>query len=509
MKNLIAILVLTLPVFAFSQVKFDYTWVLGRLNTPPGDSFGIYGGTLVDFNTNPVQYSRITIQIDMEANAVLSDSFGNLLFYTDGCTIANKLHSIMKNGGGINEGGLTYIQDCSQNTFGYPTHQGVMILPFPGYPDRYIMLHLRKPNPLSRAFIEDFLYSVIDMTGDNELGEVVEKNQMIAQDTFCDMLTAVRHGNGRDWWLVLPRFNTAQYYVFLLSPDGIRLSNIQHIGIPIKNYTWAIQATFSPDGSKYANSGPLSGLQIFDFDRCSGIFSNPVHIGFPDDTVNACGVAISPSSRYLYVSTALKLYQFDLYATRNIEASRELVGVYDRFENPLPTTFYQMMLAPDKKIYMTCTNGAKYWHIIHSPDKRGLDSNLEQHFELPTNHAFSPPNFPHFRLFDAQGKRCDTLGIDGPAPAKDTTPFPPLCVGELRVFPNPASSHTWLELPDCGKGGLASAYDITGRWVADWVLDSEEIRTQVDVSAFVTGVYVLRVRMPDGRRLTKKLSVVR
>ena len=272
MKNLITILVLTLPVFAFTQVRFDYTWVLGRLNTPPEDSLGIYGGTLVDFNANPVQYSRITIQVDMEANAVLSDSSGNLLFYTDGCTIANKLHSTMKNGSEINEGGLTYIQDCVQNNFGYPTHQGVIILPFPGYPDRYIMLHLRKPDPLSRAFIEDFLYSV-------------------------------------------------------MSPDGIRLSNIQHIGIPIKNYTWAIQATFSPDGSKYANSGPLSGLQIFDFERCEGVFSNPVHIGFPGDTVNACGVAISPSSRYLYVSTAFKLYQFDLYATRNIEASRELVDV--------------------------------------------------------------------------------------------------------------------------------------------------------------------------------------
>ncbi|MBK8967906.1 MAG: T9SS type A sorting domain-containing protein [Lewinellaceae bacterium] len=490
----------------------DNIWILGRDKNPFEDTIDRFGGTSVDFNFLPPKYSRITIHVDMEANASISDSSGNLLFYTDGCSISNKLHGLLKNGDGINAGGLTFVQGCVQNTFGYPTHQGVMILPFPGHANTYVLLHLRKPDPLSRAFIEDVLYSVIDMYGDGGLGEVTAKNQLIAQDTFCDMLTATRHGNGRDWWVVVPRYNTAEYYVFLLSPEGISLRSVQQIGAPIKNYTWAIQATFSPDGSKYANNAPLSGLQIFDFDRCSGFLSNAVHNRYPGDTVFACGVAISSSSRYLYASTRLKLYQFDLYATRNIEASRELVGVYDGFADyfsSLPTTFYQMMLAPDKKIYMTCTTGNKYWHIIHTPDKRGVNCALEQHFELPTVHSFSPPNFPHFRLFDAQGSPCDTLGIDGPPPPRDTMPPAVVCRGELRIFPNPASVHSWLELPDCQKGGMAAVYDITGRWVTDWVLEPDELRTQVDVSTLVSGVYVVRVQLPDGKRLTKKLLVVR
>ena len=346
------------------------------------------------------------------------------------------------------------------------------------------------------------------MNGDGGLGEVTEKNNLVYHDTFCDMLTAVRHGNGRDWWLVLPRYNTGKYYIFLLSPEGISTPKIQQIGYPITQYSWSVQATFSPDGTKYANNTWLGGLQIFDFDRCSGTLSNPVHITFPGDTISACGVAISSTSRYLYASNTGKLYQFDLHATRNIEASRQLVGVFDRFEEPLPTTFYQMMLAPDKKIYMTCTNGTNYWHIIHYPDKKGVDCALEQHFELPTVHSFSPPNFPHFRLFDLPGSPCDTLGIDGPPPPQDTTPPTPNCAGSVRLYPNPAAGFSWVEVPEC-QGGTLSVFDVTGRWIRDLALDASEVRTHLDVSDLGSGIYLLRIRAADGTMTVRTLAVLR
>lgn len=445
--------------------------------------------------------------IHMDANASMSDSSGNLLFYTDGCSVANSEHQIMENGTGINEGGIIYKQYCADNTYGYPTHQGVMILPFPGYPGRFVLFHLRKPDPIYPLFIEDILFSVIDISRDNGLGSVVEKNNLIAHDSFCDQFTAVRHGNGRDWWAIVPKYNTAEYYIFLLSPEGVSTPVVQRIGHPIDHYSWGLQAVFSPDGSKYVNHTPRGGLQVFDFDRCTGVLSNPLRITFPGDEYYASGVGFSSTSRFLYASIVTKLYQFDM-REQDIAASRELVGVYDGYENSLPSTFYQMCLAPDNKIYMTCTNGIKYWHVIHNPDVKGVDCGLEQHVELPRVHGFSPPNFPHFRLFDAQGSPCDTLGIDGPPPPKDTTPLPPVCAGEIRLYPNPASGSAWLELPACAGGSL-SIFDVMGRWVQDITLAPENVREQLLLQDFVPGLYFLHIRTTGGERVTKRLVVVR
>ena len=39
------------------------------------------------------------------------------------------------------------------------------------------------------------------------------------------------------------------------------------------------QVCFSPDGHRFAYYWPgPRGLEIFDFDRCTGLFSNPIHI---------------------------------------------------------------------------------------------------------------------------------------------------------------------------------------------------------------------------------------
>ncbi|MCW5922461.1 MAG: hypothetical protein KIS77_08960 [Saprospiraceae bacterium] len=103
---------------------------------------------------------------------------------------------------------------------------------------------------------------------------------------------------------------------------------------------------------------------------------------------------------------------------------------------------------------MSCTDGIPYWHIIHQPDKSGMDCDLEQHFQLPPSNAYTLPNFPHFRLFDAHDSPCDTLGINGPPP--------PQCAGRIRVYPNPAQHLARSELPDC-EGGSLRVFDAMGR----------------------------------------------
>ncbi len=253
------------------------------------------------------------------------------------------------------------------------------------------------------------------MANDDGFGEVIEVNQIFLKDTLCyGKLTATKHANGRDWWLLIPKWNSAVYFTFLLTPNGLVSYGTQKIGsAPLTN---AGQSVFSPDGTKYVRynvpGSQVGGyLDIFDFDRCTGLLSNPRNLHLTTQ-VGMPGAAISPNSRYLYVANGLWLHQYDLEAT-NLAASKVLIGTYDGYQSPSPTPFFMLQLAPNGKIYMNSASSVDVLHVIHSPDLPGSACRLEQHgVQLPTRNDWSMPNFPNYRLGPLDGSPCDTLGLD-------------------------------------------------------------------------------------------------
>ena len=65
--------------------------------------------------------------------AIISDTTGNLLFYTNGIYIADATHQPMLNGKGLNPGKLA----DKNEKYGYILPQGSLILPKPGNADLY------------------------------------------------------------------------------------------------------------------------------------------------------------------------------------------------------------------------------------------------------------------------------------------------------------------------------------------------------------------------------------
>ena len=98
---------LTLPLFSFGQ-KHDYTWLFGYesdLSTP-----GIEG-VRMNFNQQPPVVTPISLGVSLNiSNAMISDSSGNLLFYTDGCRVIGADHQLLQNGDGLNPGEVRDIQ---------------------------------------------------------------------------------------------------------------------------------------------------------------------------------------------------------------------------------------------------------------------------------------------------------------------------------------------------------------------------------------------------------------
>ncbi|NBC05666.1 MAG: PKD domain-containing protein [Bacteroidetes bacterium] len=354
------------------------------------------------------------------ANASICDESGLLQFYSNGANIANWQHEIMENGDTINPGGIT-----GGNLDEQKLPQGVLILPFPDYPGEYYMFHagqmiLFSPAGSLTLGCRPLYYSHIDMNANEGVGIVIEKNASIINDTLdFGKITATRHANGRDWWVVVNEFFSNKSYSILLSPDGISAIREQEVGEPLSSGLG--QACFSPDGRIYVNVS-LTGegddaAYIYDFDRATGQLSNQRIIPLEGDLVSA-GIAISPNSRYCYISAYLNILQVDLLAD-DLYESMDTVATYDGYEEPIPgteglslaTVFFMAQLAPNGKIYLNTTNSVRSLHVINQPNLPGDSCDVQQHaIQLPTLNAFSLPNFPNYKLRNLVGSPADTLG---------------------------------------------------------------------------------------------------
>lgn len=406
---------LLLPLIAYTQGKNDYNWVTGY-----GPFEVHFGGTKINFNDGSPALTHFDLPYHFGFNmpCSISDENGNLQFYSNGCKIVNSNNEVIENGDDLSPGFFQSIE-CDNNVYGYDSYQNMMILPRPGYSDRYVYFHHTIESNLANGKV---LYSEVDMFANNGKGKVILKNQVLRGPVLKEWaLTAVKHGNGRDWWIIIPQEKVNIYNLYLLTPDTIagpftqdwensEASQYEKFGLNI---------VVSPDGKKFirvTNSDfSVPKMYLYDFDRCSGMLSNVQTITMPDSIEYSPWASISPNSRFLYFQSGqVKLYQYDLWAS-NISSSIQLVGEYDGFVTPqgFSGAFNAMALAPNNKIYMCCTSGIHYYHTIHAPNRLGEACDFRQHeLELPTVNNNLMPLYPNFRLGPIDNSPCDTLGLD-------------------------------------------------------------------------------------------------
>ena len=417
MKNIgFAIFLLLQICVPLSAQKWDAGWVLGE-----DDSFNntTGGGTFIDFGKSSLEMSFIYKRIFFDAaNSSICDKYGKLQFYTNGCVINNRLHEMMDNGE-IHAGEYTdaFCANGSSN-FSSRVPQSILALPNFKYDSLYFLISQRlentKTNDTSTLVGTSLYLNVVDMSANEGLGKVTQKHiEILADTTNSENLQAVPHANGRDWWLIIPKPSSNCYFVIYLDAEGNTSVTEQCLGTVFWNDSWLGQATFSPDGNKFVRFHWKYKLNLFDFDRCTGILSNAQAIPFPDIEFFRAGCAFSRSSRYLYTTTYSKLFQFDMQAP-DIAASRTFIADWDGFDTPFKTRFYLANLALDGKVYVGCPGQHQHIHVINEPELPGVACDFQQHaIELFTSNFWSFPNQAHTRLGPVDGSICDSLGING------------------------------------------------------------------------------------------------
>ncbi len=471
---------------ALSQIsnKQDYVWILN--NDPSHDGLEAY---VFDFNrmdSIPKALNQYAPTAFSGNNASICDKDGKLLFYTNGCTVADRYHHTMPNGSGINEGEFIEILrngDCSN---GYPGRQDIMILPDPNNERGYYILHRR--TILEGNRYKDFNYTYVMMDENNGFGDVIEKNVTIdsTKNYFYRYLTAISHSNGVDWWIIQLLDEENKFQTYKLTRDGFEDEGTRDIPIEFGiNSSGSGTANFSPDGSKYAFFNAYDNLLLYDFDRVTGELTDLKQLQIKDIDPNDIlfsSVEWSSNSRFLYIAATDSLWQVDTHET-NLEDGLELIDVWNGAQDPFATTFVLMALAPDCKIYMCSGSSTNTYHVINEPNKKGKDCDfIQQGIRLPFVSATATlPNFPRFRVDD--DKKCDP-GI--------TSVFGDIVhyKRDLDVYPNPFVDRVTIVLPENIKGQVV-VFDMQGQIVWQHRQGTYKDQVQLDLSHLPIGTYSL------------------
>lgn len=475
----VCLVTLTIISSTFAQQGINSLWTGGYGNGAPPpwgavDLDFISGGLVVSTPTRTIGFGR--------TSANITNANGYLLFSCNGTFVANALGDTMLNGSGLNPGPYADLYPE-----GLHISQGVLILPKPDSPDIYYLLHMTIDNSMV-INAEHLLLTTIDMSLDGGLGGVVSKNQAILNDELnLGHLTAARHANGRDWWAFCHKLNTNSFYRYLITPSGIALDGTQSIGMPRPPDSG--QVCFSPDGTKFAYYWRDHGLEVFRFDRCTGLFSAPASVTYTDGELGA-GSAFSRNGRFLYITDVFNVYQYDTEAP-DLAASEVLIAEWDSTYSPFPplaTLFDIAQLAPDGKIYIGTGNSTDKLHVIHRPDSAGGACDTEPHgIALPLLFNNSLPNHPNYHLGPVDGTVCDSLGINA-----GVTEL--VVQANISAYPNPSSGAFTLNYPAQSVVGELEVRDLSGRVVLHESIPQWSQVHNVALHGEAAGMYQSRLR---------------
>lgn len=350
---LVWVLLATLPtVPAWAQLE-GQNWYFGNqagVTFSSGSPVAVTNGMLISY----------------EGCATLSDKSGTLLAYTNGESVWDRNHQVMPNG----SSGLGGFNSASQ---------AALLLPAPNDLQRVYLFAI---DAIDNNLVGGLHYSIIDLNARGGLGDVTAtKGVTLPTPTIggkiTEKLTAVRHANGRDYWIVVHGWQSNAFYSFLLSPSGISTTPVisaagsVHQGggsfFGAGNAIGCMKA--SPDGRHLALAQRDNLTELFDFDNATGGVSNYVSLGVFSYNY---GVEFSPDNSRLYVSLVLdgQVLQFNMLAGSGaaIRSSVRVVGYGARSGT--------LQRGPDNKIYLATLN-VPYLDVISNPNALGTACNYQ------------------------------------------------------------------------------------------------------------------------------------
>lgn len=338
-----------------------------------------------------------------EAASSISDAAGQLLFYSNGEKVWNRNHALMPSGSAI-------------STTGFSSTQGVLIVPHPGDPT---LFYVFLTDDMEDQLAKGLRYTTVDMKLASGLGDVTGAPTRLPTpdltSKIAEKLIAVRHANGRDYWIVVHGWENNSFFSFLLTTTGLVGSPVVSSVGPILDGTGG-QAPFSnaaghlrasPDSRHLAMAALYRDLGLYDFDPATGQVSNYVALApsSPGQPVRY-GVEFSADNSRLYMAVASANQDFSVGQFNMLAGSGAAIASSWQVVGTGKTGMGGLLRAPNGKIYLA---GYTTLHAINAPNMLGVACNFQLNalsldgaatiYNLPNQ--FSPQRSNNFVQFTA------------------------------------------------------------------------------------------------------------
>jgi PKD repeat protein len=289
-----------------SHLLLPVLWMLAAHSEVSGQSrhdFWAFGKELsLDFRNYPPAVVRVGPDTALEGCASISDcKTGQLLFYSNGVTVYNRNHVPMLNGRDLKS-------DVSST-------QSALIVPDPANTERYYLFTTDQAGYVmdeSGRLVphKGMFLHIVDMTGDNGLGELIDRNLPLLP-RCAEKLTGIWLKGSNSYWVVTHSLDGDEYNSFKVDKDGVKGPNKSYAGT---RFTNAVQygpgsLVASPNGSMLACLMTNVDLaELLRFDTITGEVQLITELPKVEDVY---GAAFSPDNQKLYVN-GHGLHQFDL-----------------------------------------------------------------------------------------------------------------------------------------------------------------------------------------------------
>jgi hypothetical protein len=523
MKTIIIIYCLLITSIGSAQNKYGKNWIISEPKTfltQVRNINGVVKYTLkADIGLPPFQGYKL---LGDGRNNICDSASGELLFISNGMHILDTNLLPLDNSDSLVSPHALANWDVDWNN-----RQGTLILPKANRKFDVFFPFVGDATIDSFRVCDLFLHHVVDMNANNGAGSVVKKQEDLLHGMgHLSLLNmdAVRHANGKDWWILKlgwgmgDYFDSVYLYTWLVKEDtiegpfayyaGPQFNTIQACGL---NGRMA-DLKFSLDGTKFAGIHGCHSFYYGNFNRCTGAISNLVvnnqilvdssYYNYGDTIVHydssfkegCTGINFSPNNKYIYIATTLSVYQFEVAENDSLQAWIRLVRLADTIDQ---YCYYKGSLryGLDSTLFIFRELGVyeNYLSAIQYPDLKGKSCNYQTNMLIfPTGQVYpyigNPPNHPNW-LLGADSTLCWPLSINQIASNKHS----------WSIYPNPTQNTlTVLFTSTLITTQKIEIYNMQGQLVQQCFANKGQSKYNVSLQV-PSGIYIVKINNESKR----------